>query len=81
MKTITLKTDDSFFEKVSDLAKNLHLTKSELIRRAIIEYEEVIYRRHLKEQMKIASIRVRDANSKINSEFDETINDGLPYAR
>lgn len=34
MKTITLKTDDTFFEKVNDLAKHLHLSKSELIRRA-----------------------------------------------
>ena len=39
MKTITLKTDDNFFEKVTDLAKQLHLSKSELIRRAVAEYE------------------------------------------
>ena len=42
MKTITLKTDDIFFEKVSTLAKELHLTKSELIRRSVAEYEEHI---------------------------------------
>ena len=39
MKTITLKTDDTFFEHVSEFAKSLNLTKSELIRRAIAEYE------------------------------------------
>ena len=39
MKTITLKTDDTFFEKVNDLAKQLHLTKSELIRRSITQFE------------------------------------------
>ena len=45
MKTITLKADDTFFEKVNDLAKKLHLTKSELIRRSVAEYEALVVRR------------------------------------
>ena len=77
MKTITLKTDDIFFEKVNDLAKHLHLSKSELIRRAVAEYEEVMYKREIKEQMKQASMRVRESNRKINHEFDDSLNDGL----
>jgi len=77
MKMITLKTDDTFFEKVSDLAKHLHLTKSELIRRAVAEYEEVMQRREMKEQIKEASMRLRNANSRVNNEFDETLFDGL----
>jgi predicted transcriptional regulator len=77
MKSITLKTDDHFFEKVSNLAKHLHLTKSELIRRAVSEYEEIMKRRMMKEQLKEASLHVRNANIKVNSEFDETLTDGL----
>ena len=77
MKTITLKTDDTFFEKLSDLAKHLHLSKSELIRRAVAEYEEVMQRREMKEQIKKASISLRNVNSRVNSEFDETLTDGL----
>jgi len=77
MKMITLKTDDTFFEKVSDLAKHLHLTKSELIRRAVAEYEEVMQRREMKEQIKEASMRLRNANSRVNNEFHETLFDGL----
>jgi predicted transcriptional regulator len=77
MKTITLKTDDIFFEKVTDLAKHLHLSKSELIRRAVAEYEEVMYKREIKERMKQASVRVREHNRKINHEFDDSLNDGL----
>lgn len=77
MKTITLKTDDHFFEKVSELAKHLHLTKSELIRRAVGEYDEVMKRRMMKEQIQEASMRVRYESSKVNSEFDETLHDGL----
>ncbi|HHE06013.1 MAG TPA: ribbon-helix-helix protein, CopG family [Epsilonproteobacteria bacterium] len=77
MKTITLKTDDIFFEKVSDLAKHLHLSKSELIRRAVAEYEEVMQRKEMKEQMRKASLRVRQSNRSINDAFDTTLADGL----
>jgi len=77
MKTITLKADDIFFEKVANLAKHLHLSKSELIRRAVAEYEEVMRRREMKEQMKQASLRVRSANKVISKEFDYTLSDGL----
>ncbi len=77
MKTITLKTDDTFFEKVSDLAKRLHLTKSELIRRSIAEYELLIEKKTMKEQMKEASLRVRETNKKISNTFEATLDDGL----
>ena len=77
MKTITLKTDDTFFEKVNDLAKQLHLTKSELIRRSVAEYELLIRKRMMKERMKEASLRVREANQEINDEFEITLEDGL----
>jgi len=77
MKTITLKTDDSFFEKVTDLAKHLHLSKSELIRRAISEYENIMQRKEIKEQLKQASMRVRHDNTQLNKEFDNALNDGL----
>ena len=77
MKTITLKTDDNFFEKVTDLAKHLHLSKSELIRRAVAEYEEVMQRREMKEYMKEASMRVRKSNTTINNEFNDSLADGL----
>lgn len=77
MKTITMKTDDTFFEKVNTLAKQLHLTKSELIRRSVAEYETVIKKRAMKEKMKEASLRVREANKEINDEFETTLEDGL----
>lgn len=77
MKTITMKTDDTFFEKVSDLAKKLHLSKSELIRRSVAEYELHIKKRAMKEQMKEASLRVRKANKEISDSFETTLEDGL----
>ena len=77
MKTITMKTDDTFFEKVNTLANQLHLTKSELIRRSVAEYESVIKRRAMKDKMKEASLRVREANKEIYDEFETTLEDGL----
>ena len=77
MKTVTLKTDDTFFEKLSHLAAELHLSKSELIRRSVAEYERHIHRRRLKERFKAASTQVRSANENIIDDFDDTIIDGL----
>ena len=77
MKTITLKTDDTFFEHITVLAKNLNLTKSELIRRSVREYENFIKKQALKEQIKQASLKVRHANKELITEFDTISNDGL----
>ena len=77
MKTITLKTEDSFFEKVTSLAQELHLSKSELIRQSIAEFEKHIKNKKLKEQMMHASLKVREANKEIVEEFDGTVLDGL----
>ena len=77
MKTITLKTDDLFFEKVSSLAKSLHISKSELIRQSVREYENFIRKQELTDQIKQASLNVRKANEQISKDFDTLINDGL----
>jgi predicted transcriptional regulator len=77
MKTVTLKTDELFFEKITALADHLHVTKSELIRRSIVEYERYIEKKELKEQMKRASMRVRGDNAHIIEDFDTSSGDGL----
>ena len=77
MKTITLKTDDTFFEQVTLLAKSLHLSKSELIRRSVREYENYIKKQELKNQIKQASLNVREANEQIIQDFDALIDEGL----
>ena len=77
MKTITLKADDLFFEKLTSLAKNLHLSKSELIRRSVKEYENFIKKQELKNQIKQASLNVREANTHVVQELDALIDDGL----
>ena len=77
MRTITLRADNNFFDKVSLLAQRLHLSKSELIRRAVVEYEKNLQKRSMREQMKEASMRVREANEALLKDFDATLEDGL----
>jgi hypothetical protein len=77
MKTITLKTEDSFFEKVTSLAKELHLSKSELIRQSIAEFEKNVRNKRLKEKMMRSSLKVREANREIVNDLDGTVEDGL----
>lgn len=81
MKTITLKSDDAFFDKVTELAKRFHLSKSELIRRAVNEYESALYKRQLQEQIKRASMKVREASADMSREFEATLEDGLDETR
>ena len=80
MKTITLKADNVFFDKVNALAKHLHLSKSELIRRSVAEYELIMKKKEMEDQMRKASRLVREANSKINTEFDALMLDGIEDA-
>ncbi|MCI4406084.1 MAG: DNA-binding protein [Sulfuricurvum sp.] len=77
MHTLTLKTDDTFYEMIGDMVKKLGITKSELIRRSLIHYRESLAEEQLKERMKIASAKVRLHSLEINRELDDTLSDGL----
>lgn len=81
MKTITLKSDDAFFNKVTQLAKTFHLSKSELIRQAVLSYEDALYKQQLQEQIKQASLKVRENSLEINHEFETALEDGLNETR
>jgi hypothetical protein len=70
MHTITLKSDDKFYETLNDMVKSLNTTKSVLIRRAVIYYKSVLEKEKLKQQMKQASLKVRDESLKISQEFE-----------
>lgn len=77
MRTVTLKTDSIFFDKLTRLAKGLQITKSEFIRRSVSEYEKYLYREKLKSNIQEASRKVREANMEIVKDFDKAIADGL----
>jgi len=77
MHTITLKSDDTFYNTLEEMVKTLHTTKSDLIRKAVVYYKDALEKERLKEQIKNASFKVREESLKISQEFDTTINDGL----
>ena len=77
MHTITLKSDDTFYNTLEDMVKILQTTKSDLIRKAVIYYKDALEKEKLKEQIKNASFKVREENLKISQEFEYTLSDGL----
>ncbi len=77
MHTITLKSDDMFYETLNDMVKTLNTTKSELIRRAVIYYKDALEKEKLKAQIKQASLKVRNESLKISKEFENSLSDGL----
>jgi predicted DNA-binding protein len=53
MKTITLKTEEEFFEYLNNLSKVLGKSKSQIIREAVIEYGERVKKEQIYKKMKV----------------------------
>lgn len=79
MHTITLKSDNDFFNMLNDMVKSLDTNRSDLIRRAVIHYRDALEKEKLKIQIKKASMRVRNESLKVSKEFDNTLDDGLDH--
>jgi len=79
MHTITLKSDNDFFNMLNDMVKSLDTNRSDLIRKAVIYYRDVLEQEKLKMQIKKASMKVREETLKVSKEFDNTLNDGLDH--
>ena len=77
MHTITLKSDNDFFMMLNEMVKSLDTTKSDLIRKAVTHYRDVLEKEKLKAQIKKASMKVREESLEISKEFEDTVNDGL----
>ena len=77
MKTVTLKADENFYDRLDRLAKHLHLSKSEVIRRSVTVYEAAIERERIRKRFKEASLKVRGANDEIIRDFEAAVADGL----
>jgi len=77
MHTITLKSDDHFYNTLENMAKMLQTTKSDLIRKAVVYYKDSLEKERLKEQIRNASFKVREDSLQISKEFEYTLNDGL----
>ena len=77
MHTITLKSDDTFYDMLESMVEKLKITKSELIRRSVLNYKKSLEKERLIEQVRTASFKVRDESIKSAREFNTTVDDGL----
>jgi len=75
--TITLKSDDQFYDTLNEMVKTLNTTKSDLIRKSVIYYKSVLEKEKLKAQIKQASLKVREESLKVSQEFENSLDDGL----
>ena len=77
MRRVTLKADEEFYLRLNRLSDSLHLSKSEVISRAVAIYEATLERNSMKKRFKEASCKVRNANREIIEDFDVTLTDGI----
>lgn len=77
MHTVTLKADDQLYDQIALMADELHLSKSELIRRALFSYQERLYKKKMQQQLQKASLKVRNTDKLIIDELNGLASDGL----
>ena len=77
MHTITLKSDSEFFEMLNEMVRSLNTTRSDLIRKAVLNYHDVLEKEKLKAQIKKASIKVRAESLQNVKAFEDSLEDGL----
>lgn len=69
MSIVTLRLPDNVVHKVDAYAHALHMSRSEYIKRAILEMNSEIQECTRKQKLRDASQRVRQESMKINAEF------------
>ena len=77
MKTITLKADQGFDERLTRLAKRLGTTKSGVIREAVGNYERQVEREELARRIREASLKTREEALRTSNDWDDANADGL----
>lgn len=77
MHTITLKTDDNFFDMLNEMVAKFGTSRSELIRNAVTNYKEMLEKEQLKLQIKQASLNTRNNSLQTANELEDTLEDGL----
>lgn len=77
MKTITLKVDDGFEALLSRLAARLGMSRSEVIREAVLSYEPRLDRDVLRSKVSDASRRTRAQSADVSSDPGAGRGDGL----
>jgi predicted DNA-binding protein len=74
--TATVRLDETLEKKLNDLAKSLHKKKSDVIRDAISFYANDV-EKNKKSRILKAIEKTKDADKKVNDEFEGTLSDAL----
>jgi len=78
MKTITLKTEESFFKYLENLSKSLGKPKSQIIREAVIEYGEKLKRKKIYQKLERLAKQLSKKKSYLEEVKEyEMLNDGI----
>ena len=80
MPTITLKADEKFCNDLKEMACEMKVSKSELVRRAVNAYSNNLEREHLRIAMQKASYRVRQLDPEVSDDLDSLVSDGFDDA-
>lgn len=70
MKTITLKTQDDFFDQIGKMASDQNLSKSALIRKAIQMYQKQLTDKKMVKKMQASSLETRGMDKALLEVFD-----------
>ncbi len=77
MKTISLKADDDFDAILKKLASQQHISKSAVIRDAVLRYRDWLERERLREKLLDASLKTRGQHEELMSAMDQASGDGV----
>jgi len=79
MKVFTMKVDEEFDRVLTDLSKKTKKKKSQLLREALLEYQEKLRKKELVERMVKAAERIKKDHNALKDikELEGTIGDGL----
>lgn len=72
MSAITLRLSDRTLSEIDNRSKNLHITRSEYIRKSIATMNKLLKKEELKAKFVKTSKLVRKESMLVNSEFSKT---------
>lgn len=71
MSILTIRLTDEIEKQVNQIARKLHVSRNEYIKKCIIHMNTNIYDQELKDKLINASKRVRKESMIVNAEFDD----------
>lgn len=77
MKTITIKASDDFAQNLLELAEQMRVSKSEVIRQAVEKFRQQQEQSSLKFKMQAAAKKVQLQTFAELEDWDATLEDGL----